>query len=196
MIDRQWVQLARYQPSKFKPNLGEAWFERDYLAATDGHRLHLATGFPKIDGVRYVDDRDEQPPSLEAVLAEADRAPLQTTWGLNKKDLAALRWLASKKEVVWVTLWVDPDRSVRLTAAGEESGFELKMRCGTGLKLELYQNPTDFSKTVRADYLWDALSCLKPTTVWTPTVKVHFDPNKGGLVLKNEARTAIIMPKV
>ena len=192
MDKEQWVALAKHDPKCGRVNMEQAWRERDYLAATDGHRIHLAGGYPKIEGIRYVDERQDTPPNVQVIFDVTDKASLVASLELDKNVLKTLKTLASLKEWVRCTIKAEWDTPhVTLHGKGLATGLQLELKI-------LNTNARHTSEiTVRLDYLWEAISWIKPD--YKGTIDLYWDVRKTEspmLKVRAEDRdlTAIIAP--
>jgi hypothetical protein len=192
MDKEQWVSIAKHDPGCGRANMEQAWRERDYLAATDGHRIHLAGGYPKIEGIRYVDERQDTPPNVQVIFDVTDKASLVASLELDKNVLKTLKTLASLKEWVRCTIKAEWDTPhVTLHGKGLATGLQLELKI-------LNTNARHTSEiTVRLDYLWEAISWIKPD--YKGTIDLYWDVRKTEspmLKVRAEDRdlTAIIAP--
>lgn len=192
MDKEQWVALAKHDVGYGRVNMEQAWREKDYLAATDGHRIHLAGGYTTIEGIRYVDERQETPPNVQAIFDVTDKASLVASLQLDKSVLKTLKTLASLKEWVRCTIkaqWDTPH--VTLYGKGLVTGVQLELNIPS-----ISTRHTSWI-TVRLDYLWDAISWIKPD--YKGTIDLYWDLQKtesSMLKVRAEDRdlTAIIAP--
>ena len=63
----EYVEVAKSR-DEGRYNLTGIYRDTERLVATDGHRLHMVDGMPKIDKPHFLDGRDSQFPSYEIVL--------------------------------------------------------------------------------------------------------------------------------
>lgn len=171
MDKEQWVRLATHEKTYGRQNLEEAWRERDYLAATDGHRIHLAGGYPKIEGIRYLDERQDTPPNVQMIFDATDKASLVASLKLNKNVLKTLKTLGSLKEWVRCTIKVAWNEShVTLHGKGIVTGLQFE------LKIESTSNRHTSELSVRLDFLWEAVAWIKPD--YKGTIDLYWDVHK------------------
>lgn len=192
MDKEQWVSIAKHDPGCGRANMEQPWRERDYLAASDGHRIHLAGGYPKIEGFRYVDERQDTPPNIQAIFEVTDKTSLVASLKLDKNVLKTLKTLASLKEWVRCTIKAQWDTPyVTLYGRGLVTGLQLELNIPSASTRHTSEI------TVRLDYLWDAISWIKPD--YKGTIDLYWDVHASGspmLKVRAEDRdlTAIIAP--
>lgn len=196
MDKEQWVALAKHDPGCGRANMEQPWRERDYLAATDGHRIHLARGYTMIEGIRYVDERNEIPPNVQAIVDVISKAPLIADITLDKTTFKTFKTLSSIKERVRCTIKAAPETSetkasVTLHGRGDVTGLTFQLPLTAE---RVYQSG---EITVTLEYLFDALAWFNPSYN-NGTIEVSWDPQAAGAMLQVHAVsklcTAIIAP--
>lgn len=195
MKQEDWVAIAQYEHG-YRPSLEQSWREKDYLAATDGHRIHLARGYPMIEGTRYVDERKEVPPNIQAIFDITDKAPVVAEVTIEKGTFKTLKTLAGIKEQVRCTIravkeTIENKASVALHGKGVVSKVEFQ------LPLTAERVFRNAETTVNLEYLYDAVAWIHPTYL-TGTIELSWNPQEAGAMLKVHAvakqYTAVIAP--
>lgn len=196
MDKEHWVRLATHEKTYGRPNLEEAWRERDYLAATNGHRIHLAYGYPTIEGIRYVDERQDTPPNVQTLIEVLSKAPLVADVTLDKTTFKTLKSLVGIKEQVRCTIkaaqqTTESKASVTLHGRGVVSRLTFELP----LTAERVFRTAEI--TVNLQYLFDALSWMNPAHN-NGTIELSWDSREAGAMLQVHAvtklYTAIIAP--
>jgi hypothetical protein len=196
MKQEDWVAIAHYSEGFGRSNLQQSWREKDYLVATDGHRIHLARGYPVIEGTRYVDERNETPPNVQTIFDITDKAPVVAELTIEKGTFKTLKTLASIKEEVRCTI-----KTTQGTANNKASvtlhGRSLVSKLQFELPLIAEQVFRDAEITVNLEYLFDAVAWIHPTYL-NGTIELSWDPQRAGAMLKVHALTkqytAVIAP--
>lgn len=155
MKQDRWVKLAAALSKTGRPSMEEAWRYRDYLAAADGNRVHLAYGYDAIDTVRYLDERRDTPPNVEYVIDWARQGSMIAEITLGATTLKTLKGLAGLKEPLFVTIKATSSgdgKGVKLNGVGQDSGLRFE------LALHAEQVFAAAEITVRLDHLSDSVA--------------------------------------
>lgn len=183
MESLEYVEIARCRDDH-RHNMTGVYRDYERLVATDGFRLHMVDGLPRVEKPHFVDGRDVEFPNYETALLPD--AKFGCSAKLNSNDtrrLKAMLGVFGRKTNCGVIIKVE-DQQLVVKIPDSEKTF------GGFISFPCEEVSEPFSLKVNLKYLIEA---IVPGKIW-PT-EIHYSKEGRGIYVKYPAYkfTALIM---